>query len=407
MFSGELAVLGALERKVLRIGIWMIYHANFLRQDCNGLKAGGNQASCASMVSLMTALYFRLLPPEDRVAVKPRASPVFHAIRYLLGNQSRDNLLNFRGFGGARSYPGRTRDRDDVDFSTGSVGLGAGITAFASMVRDFARARPDRRAANRPGGRMVALMGDAEMDEGNVFEAMREGWKHDLRRCWWIVDYNRQSLDGIVVEGLPPRLKDIFGAFDWDVVEIKYGALQRAAFSEPGGEALRRWIDQCPNATYSALLFKGGQAWREKLESDLGQEVAPVLSTRDDLALSELVANLGGHCLETPCETFQCIGHDRPTAFVPDSVKGWRHLSQPSPKNWRSPWNGLSTTCNVTAMPQRASARGCATRPVVRSIFACLRAGSSSRSYARAPSFAKASSMVHTGGANPDPAVIW
>ena len=323
MFSGELAVLRALERKVLWTSIWMIHHANLLRRDSNGLKVGGHQASSASMVSLMTALYFRELRPEDRVAVKPHASPVFHAIQYLFGNQSRDNLLNFRGFGGAQSYPSRTKDGDDVDFSTGSVGLGVGTTAFASMVQDYVRARPDWRAASRPVGRMVALMGDAEVDEGNVFEAMQEGWKHDLRRCWWIVDYNRQSLDGIVVEGLSARLKDIFGAFDWDVVEIKYGALQRAAFSEHGGEALRRWIDQCPNATYSALLFQGGQAWRARLESDLGKEVAPVLSARDDRALSELMANLGGHCLETLCETFQSVSHDRPTAFVAYTVKGW------------------------------------------------------------------------------------
>ncbi len=323
MFSGELAVLGALERKVLWISIWMIHHANLLRQDCNGLKAGGHQASSASMVSLMTALNFAVLRPKDRVDVKPHASPVFHAIQYLLGNQTRDNLLNFRGFGGARSYPSRTKNRDDVDFSTGSAGLGFGITAFASMVQDFVRARPDWQSANRPGGRMVALMGDAEMDEGNVFEAMKEWWKHDFRRCWWFVDYNRQSLDRIVVEGLSTRLKDIFGAFDWDVMEIKYDALQRAAFSEQGGEALRRWIDRCPNATYSALLFQGGQAWRPRLESDLGQEVAPILSTRDDRALSELMANLGGHCLETLCKTFQSVGHDRPTAFVAYTVKGW------------------------------------------------------------------------------------
>ncbi len=149
MFSGELAVLGALERKVLWISIWMIHDANLLRQDCNELKVGGYQASSASMVSLMTALYFRVLRPQDRVAVKPHASPVFHAIQYRLGNQTRDNLLNFWGFGGAQCYPIRTKDRDDVDFCTGSVGLGLGNTAFASTVQDYVRARPGWQAAKR------------------------------------------------------------------------------------------------------------------------------------------------------------------------------------------------------------------------------------------------------------------
>ena len=170
---------------------------------------------------------------------------------------------------------------------------------------------------------MVALMGDAEVDEGNVFEALQEGWKHDLRRCWWIIDYNRQSLDGIVREGLSGQLRKIFGAFDWDVVEIKFGALQRAAFSEPGGDALRRWIDECPNALYSALMFQGGSAWRARLKTDLGTEVEPLLAARDDNSVAELMANLGGHCLTTLVEAFGNIRHDRPVAFVAYTVKGW------------------------------------------------------------------------------------
>ena len=323
MTRSELAVLRALERKVLWISVWMIHHANHLRPNEDGLKVGGHQASSASMVSLMTALYFRLLRPEDRVAVKPHASPVFHAIQFLLGNQTKENLLNFRAFGGAQSYPSRTKDSDDVDFSTGSVGLGVGTTAFASMLQDYVRARTDWKAATRPEGRMVALMGDAEVDEGNVFEALQEGWKHDLRRCWWVIDYNRQSLDGIVREGLSGQLGKIFGAFDWDVVEIKFGALQRAAFKEPGGAALRGWIDECPNALYSALMFQGGGAWRARLKADLGAEIEPLLAARDDHAMAELMANLGGHCLRTLVEAFGSIRHDRPVAFVAYTVKGW------------------------------------------------------------------------------------
>ncbi len=323
MTPRELDVLRALERKVLWISAWMIHQANHLRPHDDGLKVGGHQASCASAVSLLTALYFRLLRPEDRVAVKPHASPVFHAIQYLFGNQTRENLTNFRGFSGAQSYPSRTKDTDDVDFSTGSVGLGVGITAFASMLQDYVRSRPGWKTAAQPEGRMVTLMGDAEMDEGNVFEALQEGWKHDLRRCWWVIDYNRQSLDGIVREGLSGQLKRIFGAFEWDVIEIKFGALQRAAFKEQGGDALRSWIDECPNALYSALMFQGGEAWRARLKADLGTEIEPLLATRDDHALAELMANLGGHCLRTLVDAFERVKHDRPIAFVAYTVKGW------------------------------------------------------------------------------------
>jgi pyruvate dehydrogenase E1 component len=146
------------------------------------------------MVSIMTALYFSALRPEDRVAIKPHASPVFHAMQYLMGNQTREKLEAFRGLGGAQSYPSRTKDSNDVDFSTGSVGLGVGITALASIVQDFIAAKDW--GGEIPQGRMVALVGDAEMDEGNVYEVLQEGWKNGLRNTWWIIDYNRQSLTG-------------------------------------------------------------------------------------------------------------------------------------------------------------------------------------------------------------------
>lgn len=166
-------VLEELQRKILWLSAWMIHNANHLRPNGDGLKVGGHQASCASMVSIMTALYFSQLRPEDRVAVKPHAAPVFHAIQYLLGNQSLDKLENFRAFGGAQAYPSRTKDADDVDFSTGSVGLGAAMTAFASMIQDYIRAKDWGRSL-KP-GRMIALVGDAELDEGNIYECLLEG----------------------------------------------------------------------------------------------------------------------------------------------------------------------------------------------------------------------------------------
>src|SRR5690606_20630611 len=256
------------------------HHANHLRPK-DEVKVGGHQASCASMVSIMTALYFHVLRPEDRVAVKPHASPVFHAMQYLMGNQTREKLEGFRGLRGAQSYPSRTKDADDVDFSTGSVGLGVAITAFASLVQDYLAARG---WGDRPLGRMVALVGDAELDEGNVYECLQEGWKHDLRNGCWVMHYNRQSLDGVLREGLGRRIEAIFGAFGWEVVRLKHGALQRAAFAEPGGDALRDWIDRCPNQLYSALTFQGGAAWRKRLMDEIGDQgpVTALLDRRSD-----------------------------------------------------------------------------------------------------------------------------
>ncbi|MBB3609508.1 pyruvate dehydrogenase E1 component [Rhizobium sp. BK602] len=322
MASTDIGQLKSIERQILWLSCWMIHNANHLRPK-GEVKVGGHQASSASMASIMTALYFHVLRPEDRIAVKPHASPVFHAIQYLMGNQSREKLENFRGFGGAQSYPSRTKDVDDVDFSTGSVGLGVAVTAFASIVQDYLAAKPW--AQKRPEGRMIALVGDAELDEGNIYECLQEGWKHDLRNTWWVIDYNRQSLDGVVREGLWQRIEAIFTAFRWDVVIVKHGALQRAAFAEPGGTRLRDWIDTCPNQLYAALTYQGGGAWRRRLLDEIGDQgdVTALIERRSDQELAELMNNLGGHCLETLTQAFDAVDHDRPTVFLAYTIKGW------------------------------------------------------------------------------------
>ncbi|HET8726452.1 MAG TPA: transketolase, partial [Alphaproteobacteria bacterium] len=322
--AAALRCLEALERKVLWLASWTIHHANHIRPNVDGLKVGGHQASSASLATLMTALYFDVLRPEDRVAVKPHASPVFHAIQYLLGNQAREKLERFRALGGAQSYPSRTKDTDDVDFSTGSVGLGAAITSFAALTQDYVRLKGWESDGWRQ-GRMVALVGDAELDEGNVYEALLEGWKHDVRNVWWVIDYNRQSLDAVVRDRLFGQIDRLFDAMGWRVVTIKYGKRLEAAFAEEGGDALRRWIDDCPNSLYSALTFQGGAAWRRHLIADLGEVpgIPDLLDRHGDDALARLMTNLGGHDLETCLEAFHGIEDDRPTCFIAYTVKGY------------------------------------------------------------------------------------
>jgi len=319
----NLPVLAALERKVLWLASWMIHSANHLRENSDGLKVGGHQASSASLATIMTALYFDVLRPQDRVAVKPHASPIFHAIQYLLGKQTRDRLETFRGYKGAQSYPSRTKDADDVDFSTGSVGLGVAQTLFSSLTQDYVRAHGW--GLDRPEGRMVALVGDAELDEGNIFEALLEGWKQGLRNCWWIIDYNRQSLDAVVREGLWARYEQLFKNFGWNVVILKYGSLQLAAFKEPGGETLRRWIDSCPNQLYSALVFAGGAAWRKRLNDEIGDQgdVSRLIDRRSDDELAALMNNLGGHDMPSVLDAFHNADPEKPTCFICYTVKGF------------------------------------------------------------------------------------
>ena len=317
--------LSALERKVLWLSTWMIHHANHVRPNRDGLKVGGHQASCASMVTLMTALYFDVLRPIDRVAVKPHGSPVYHVIQYLLGKQSRDQLERFRGFGGAQSYPSRTKDQDDVDISTGSVGLGVAMTSFLALAQEFLRKR--RLVPNDgPPARMIAVAGDAEFDEGNIFEALLEAWKHHVTNVWWIIDYNRQSLDAIVADRFFHRLDTIFTTMEWRVVTLKYGKLLEAAFARRGGDALRSWIDDCSNSSYSALAYQGGTAWRTRLVRDLGDTagIRELLDQHDDAALHRLMTNLAGHDLGAVREAFHAASADEtPTCFIAYTIKGY------------------------------------------------------------------------------------
>ena len=318
-----LRALEMLDTRLRWLSAWTIHNANHLREKRDGLKVGGHQASCASMTAIMAALYFHALRPQDKVAVKPHAGPVLHAIHYLLGTQSLDQLQRFRGLGGAQSYPSRTKDRIPVDFSTGSVGLGVAITAFSSLVQDYLIAHGG--LAEGQAGRMIALMGDAELDEGNIYECLIEGYKHDLRNCWWVVDYNRQSLDHTTADRMFRRFDDIFETCGWRVLTLKYGVQQRAAFDRPGGQSLQQWIDTCPNADFAVLTYQGGAAWRARLMADIGTRpnVAKLLGSYDDAALAALMTNLGGHCMETLCAAFDSADDDRPTLFIAYTIKGY------------------------------------------------------------------------------------
>ncbi len=321
--ADTIAQIEALDARLRWLSSWTIHNANHLRESRDGLKVGGHQASCASMTAIMAALYFGALGPNDKVAVKPHAGPLLHAIHYLLGTQSREKLESFRAFGGMQSYPSRTKDVIPVDFSTGSVGLGVAITAFASLVQDYLIAHGQ--LAETEAGRMIALMGDAELDEGNIYECLIEAYKHDIRNCWWIVDYNRQSLDATTADRMFGRFDDIFETCGWRVITVKSGKLQRAAFAKPGGRALAEWIDTCPNAEFAALTYQGGSAWRTRLTADLAAhpKTLKLIADHDDDALARLMTNLGGHCVETLLEAFASAQDDRPTLFIAYTVKGY------------------------------------------------------------------------------------
>lgn len=317
----DLDVLLEIQARVLWLSTRIVDAANHDRDTGDGVKVGGHQASSASLVTAMTALWFAHLDAPDRVAVKPHASPVFHAIQYLLGNLDRDYLTRLRARGGLQSYPSRTKDPDHVDFSTGSVGLGAAAPLFASAVRRYVDAHFGERARSR----FVALLGDAELDEGNVWEAVADPATAGLGNVMWVVDFNRQSLDRVVPGIRIEQWRGQFEAAGWHVVEVKYGRRLEEAYARPGGEHLRTWIDAMPNEQYQSLFGLGAAELRARFLDGAPPEVVSFLADVDDEDVGPLVTDLGGHDLSAMLDAYRQCDEvtDRPSVVFAYTVKGW------------------------------------------------------------------------------------
>ncbi len=323
--------LREIEQRVLWLATAMVDHANRVRPNPTGLKVGGHQASSASMVTIMTALWFEHLRAADRVSVKPHASPVLHAINYLLGDLDEAHLTTLRSFGGVQAYPSRSKDPDTVDYSTGSVGIGATAPIWGALSRRYV----DSHLGGVGTGRQYSLVGDAELDEGAVWEAVLDPMVAELGEVVWIVDLNRQSLDRVVPNIGATRLQGMFAAAGWQVLTVKYGRLLEELFTRPGGAALRARIDAMPNPEYQRLLRCTAEQLRERIP-DGDAELAGLLASLDDDALHAAFRNLGGHDLRALRESFAAIDDTRPTVVFAYTVKGFHLPTEGHPQNHSS-----------------------------------------------------------------------
>ncbi|MCB1273478.1 MAG: pyruvate dehydrogenase [Leucobacter sp.] len=301
----------------------MIDAANRGRPNPDGVKVGGHQASSASMVGIMTALWFSELTALDRVSVKPHASPVLHAINYLLGELDESYLTTLRSLGGLQPYPSRTKDPDTVDFSTGSVGIGATAPIWAALAHRYLT---DRFPETPPAGRFISLLGDAEMDEGAVWEAIIDPEVRQLGEVVWIVDLNRQSLDRVIPDTQVARLRGMFAAADWQVISCTWGKQLQAAFAAEGGDVFESRMRRMPNEEYQRILRAHPEEVRGRLLAGTSADDAAVLegllAAYSDLALAELVRDLGGHDLDELQAAFERIDDSRPTVIFAYTIKG-------------------------------------------------------------------------------------
>lgn len=332
--SEDSCALEAIASRVLWLSTAMIHHANRIRPNPSGLKVGGHQASCASMVAIMTTLYFEQLRSSDRVSLKPHAAPVLHSINYLLGMLDEKYMTTLRQFGGLQSYPSRAKDPDPVDYSTGSVGIGATAPIWGAIARRYVET-----AFGGAGiGRQYSLVGDAELDEGAVWEAILDPSVVELGEIVWVVDMNRQSLDRVVPHIAAGRLHDMFAAAGWQVITVKFGKLLEALFERPGGTQLRRRIVNMPNAEYQRLLRCTADEVRRRLPGE-GPDFAAIsalIADLDDAVLTRAVGNLGGHDLDALREAYAEIDDARPTVIIAYTVKGYGLPTQGHPQNHSS-----------------------------------------------------------------------
>ncbi len=326
--------LPEIEQRVLWLSTAIIHHANRIRPNTSGMKVGGHQASSASMVSIMTSLWFEQLQPGDRVSVKPHASPVLHAINYLIGELDASYLPRLREFGGLQSYPSRTKDPDPVDYSTGSVGIGATAPIWGAIARRYV----DTQIGAVGRGRQYSLVGDAELDEGAVWEAILDPSVADLGEIVWIIDLNRQSLDRVVPNIAAGRLEAMFTAAGWQVITVKFGALLESLFARPGGAALRNRILDMPNPEYQRLLRCGADELRQRLPGS-GTEapaITALVAELEDADLLQAIRNLGGHDLSALRAAYGQIDDTRPTAIIAYTIKGRGLPTQGHPQNHSS-----------------------------------------------------------------------
>ncbi|WP_328475096.1 pyruvate dehydrogenase [Actinoplanes sp. NBC_00393] len=332
-------VLREIARRVLWLSASIVDAANAGRPNDSGVKVGGHQASSASMVDIMVALWFAELTSQDRVSVKPHASPVLHAINYLLGDLDEAYLPMLRAKGGLQSYPSRRKDPGTVDFSTGSVGIGATAALWAAMAHRYLASRvPGAPAA----GRFVSLLGDAELDEGAIWEAVMDPAVAKLGELLWVVDLNRQSLDRVVPDIQIAKLQGMFAAAGWQVVVLKWGRIISRLFDRPGGQALRARLEAMPNEEYQRMLRVDSADVAERiLAFDDSQELKVLLDEIPPAELAAAVRDLGGHDLGLLVDTFRDVDANRPTVVFAYTVKGRGLPTEGHPNNHSALLSGV------------------------------------------------------------------
>lgn len=353
------AILEAIAHRAFVFATKMIWEANHRDDIQEGdPKVGGHPAACSSCVHILTTLHMAMRKPQDLIAVKPHASPVDHSLNHLMGlhhepygrawlstDESKAAMFRLRKFSQHgepvfQSYHAESDPDGNAYFPSGSVGIPPVVSIYTALAYRYAE---DHGLEVPKDAHFWSLMGDSEFREGSLMEAMPDASERELGNVIWIVDYNRQNLDGTRIpnpRGLrgtdAHRMERVAIANGWEVIQVRHGRKRLALFGKPTGDELRRVLEEgLSDFEFQMLLLKrDGKVVRERL-IDLEPQVKKLLSGLDDQQVYDVFADLGGHDVAVLRDAMEQAKVDkiRPTLIIAHTIKGWGLSSYAAPGN--------------------------------------------------------------------------
>ncbi|MCC7382583.1 MAG: pyruvate dehydrogenase [Deltaproteobacteria bacterium] len=355
----EAQLIERIARRTFAYATKMIFDANHREDAMEGdPKVGGHPAACSSAVHILSAIHLGVRGPDDMMAIKPHASPVDHALNFQLGllheikgrrwlstEEGKTAMRGLRKFSQQgepvfQSYHSEWDPDGEYFFPSGSVGIPPVSALYTALAYRYAE---DHGLEAPKDAHFWCLIGDSEFREGSLAEAMPEAVEREIGNLTWIVDYNRQNLDGIRIvnpRGFrgtdAERIEKVSAANGWEVIQVRHGRKRLALFEKPGGEALQRVLeDGISDFHFQTLLFKkDGAVVRENLYRE-EKKLEKVLKGLSDAELFSVFADLGGHDVRVLLEALRASKKDvrRPTLIVAHTVKGWGLEMMAAPGN--------------------------------------------------------------------------
>lgn len=355
----EVAIIERIARRAFVHATKMIWDANNREDAMEGdPKVGGHAAACSSCIHIMSALHLGVRQPQDLIAVKPHASPVDHSLNYLMGlfhepygrawmsdaeaAEVMPRLRQFSQDGEAvfQSYHAESDPDGNVYFPSGSVGIPPVMSIYTALAYRYA---DDHDFEVPKDAHFWSLMGDSEFREGSLMEALPDAAERELGNVTWIVDYNRQNLDGTRIPNMrgirgtdATRMGRVVVANGWDVIQAQHGRKRLAAFEKANGEILRRVLEEAfSDFEFQMLILRrDGSVVRERLVA-LDKKLEKTLAGYDDAEVYGIFTDLGGHDVAVMLDALRRSKLDpiNPTLIVAHTIKGWGLESYAAPGN--------------------------------------------------------------------------